>query len=151
MGLRALAGTVLLVAGLAATLAPFPQQPASASCAGPTLSVVGADDPPVVLPGAEVTVEGRFFVDGCDDTGGSNIFGCEEPSEAVNPMHDVELVIKQRGREWVLGSEDAGSASANQLGEISWTAVIPSGVRPGAARLVASSSETTRIRIRVGR
>jgi hypothetical protein len=130
---------------LAAAVAPLPGSPAEASCAGPQLTLTGvtgqAAHLPVVRPGAAVTVEGRYFVDGCDDTGGQATGpGCahqDRPQDRVTPMTHVELVMRQHGREWSLGAADATTH-----GRISWNVWIPAGIEAGRARLLAATSQT---------
>jgi hypothetical protein len=134
---------LLVAALLAAALAPFPGSPAAASCAGSVLSIAGPTDPPELQPGDALTVDGRFFVDGCDDTGGQDtFFGCEEEHETVTPMTDVDLVLRQRGREWPLGTADA-----TRDGDLSWEVRVPAGLRPGRASLVADGAQDLRVRI----
>jgi hypothetical protein len=132
---------LLVAALLVAALAPVPGSPAAASCAGPVLGIAGPAEPPELPPGDELTVTGRFFVDGCDDTGGQDaVLGCDEDHqedhEVVTRMTHVDLVLRQRGREWPLGTADA-----TRGGDISWEVRVPDGLRPGRARLVAGSSQ----------
>lgn len=128
---------------------PWPGPPASASCASPYLQV--AEDsaaPPVLGRGDRVTVEGRAFVDGCDDTGAATAWGCStDEGESEQPMRDVQLRLRQGGRTWQLGSEDAGTTDDNRLGQISWRVTVPHGVQPGPATLVADSSGPLQVRV----
>lgn len=128
---------------VAAAVAPWPAWNASAGCAAPSLEVVGTDDlRPTLTRGATVTVSGRSFVDGCNDTGGSSTFGCtSEEEEPVLPHEDISLTITQGDRRWELGTEDAGTADDNQLGQVTWTVTIPADLEPGRALLQADPSE----------
>jgi hypothetical protein len=141
---------MLLVPTLfALALLPFPQQPATASCAAPYLQV---DRGETLERGAQAVVRGRAFVNGCRDSMGcSEVLGCtsceyEEPPET--PMEDVRLRLLQGGRTWMLGVADAGTAGSGQLGWITWRFDVPSGVEPGRARLVPDGGETVRVGIR---
>jgi hypothetical protein len=136
---------------LAAALAPFPGATARASCVGPQLAVAGqrsatpegrpGQGEPAVLRASVVTVEGRYFADGCDDTGGQTTgFGCAHqtrPQDRVAPMKEVQLVLRQGGREWSLGTADASAR-----GRIAWRVRIPADLEPGRARLLAATSRT---------
>lgn len=139
------------IALLAAVIALWPIETASACCVAPYLRVEDAREKrPIVSRGASVTVEGRAFVDGCNDTGGSSGFlGCTpQDDEPVVPHDDVALRITQGDRQWELGSEDAGTAADDQLGHVSWTFVVPDDLRPGRARLAADASEPLLILVR---
>lgn len=136
---------------LAAAIAPWPTWDASAGCVAPYLRVDDArQERPVVNRGASVTVEGRAFVEGCNDTGGSSGFpGCSsQDDEPVLPHEDIGLRITQGDRQWELGREDAGTADDNQLGHVSWTITIPDDLRPGRARLEADASDSLPILVR---
>lgn len=137
---------ILLVAmllGLA--LAPFPQPPAYASCAGPMLDLPRR---PVLERGTTTTVEGQAFVDGCRDTMScSAVPGCshcEYDDPPPRPMQDVNLRLRQGDRTWRLATADAESRG----GRVTWTFEMPPGVRAGPARLVADMAGPVRIRIR---
>ena len=136
-----LLGTMLL--GLA--LAPFPQPPASASCAAPFLD---ASQRLVLERGTSTTVKGRAFVDGCQDSMScSAVPGCshcEYDDPAPTPMHDVALRLRQGDRTWRLGTADAEPAS----GRVTWKFDVPAGVRPGPARLLTEVAEPLRVRVR---
>lgn len=98
--------------------------------------------------GEQVRVEGRGFVDGCDDTGGGDAFGCthDEP-EPVIPRADVELrlssgaVQAENAPGVVLGRADAGTADDDRLGQVVWTVVVPTDAPPGRALLDADGAE----------
>lgn len=134
-------GSLALLAGaLMVATAPWASGTASASCAAPYLRI-GEDDPhPVVQREAPITVQGRAFVLGCNDTG-SSTGGCsagQDPAEM--PMKNVVLSIHQGSREWRLGSADAGTAENNQLGHVTWTVTMPTGLEAGRATLTADGS-----------
>ena len=140
----------LIVALLGLTLMPYPTSPAVASCAAPYLKL---DDEQVLERGAAMTVEGRAFVDGCQDSMGceSSSFGCEEctydePPE--EPMEDVVLHLVQGERTWELDVADAGSAEDNHLGWVTWTFQLPAEVERGPARLVPDGGQSVRITVR---
>lgn len=130
-----------LLLGLA--VAPFPQQAASADCAGPTILTDGLD----LRRGEEVTVGGRSMVDGCRDVMTcSGVLGCsrcEYADPPPAPLRNVELRLEQGGRSWSLGTADADDA-----GEATWVVVVPEEARRGAARLVVDGSPKERVRIR---
>lgn len=70
---------------------------AQASCAAPYLTLGDL----AVSAGSPLTVEGRAFVEGCDDTGGGDAFGCStDEGETEVPMEDVLLEVRQAGRTW---------------------------------------------------
>lgn len=121
----------LVLVLLAVSLAPVGG--ASASCAAPSIDITSSADE--LLPGDTFTVTGSAFVAGCNDgvgtTGGA--FGCshqDEPEPEI-PAEDVRLVLRQGSTRWVLGTEDAGTAETNQLGQITWDVRLPADVRPG--------------------
>ena len=117
---------------------------ARASCAAPELEVAGT-----LVPGVQVEVTGRGFVEGCDDTGGTTTGpGCtaRQEREAVRPREQVALVLEQGSRRWRLGAVDAGTAADGMLGRVSWQVEVPREVRPGPARLVTRDAE---LRVRV--
>lgn len=134
---------------LGVAVLPFPQPPASASCAAPYLQVERGE---TVDRGERVTIEGRAFVDGCRDTMGCTaVLGCtsceyDEPPE--RPMQDVRLRLVQGDRKWTLGVADAGSADRGHLGWVTWRFEVPRGVEPGPARLLPDGGEPAPVRIR---
>jgi hypothetical protein len=133
---------VLLAALLGLALAPYPDSPASASCVGPSF----VDDRIVLERGAEQSVEGQWFHDGCADTGScSAVLGCQscEYDDPESPSQDVELRIAQRGRSWALGTVDAADS-----GRVTWTFDLPAGIRPGHARLLADGAQPVVVRVR---
>lgn len=132
---------------LALAVAPFPKTPAAASCAGPYLKDA---DRIVLARGATATIEGRSFVDGCQDSMSCSVGcdSCEYDDPPPTPMEDVGLQLVQRGRTWDLGAADAGTAEGNRLGWVTWTFDLPADAKPGPAKLVPEQAEPVRIRIR---
>ena len=132
---------LLYLALLALALTPVRLGSAVASCAAPSLVVEGTRGRPVIDQAMDLTVDGRAFVHGCDDTGAVtvNAFGCEssEQRERTTPMRNVRLLLQQGDERWVLGAEDAGSAADSRLGHISWRVRVPADVEAGPAALVA--------------
>jgi hypothetical protein len=122
---------------LGVVAAPLPHAPARASCAGPYLE----DAEHLVLTrGTTAMIEGRAFSSGCSDSIGcsTGILGCQSCTDPppVEPMEDVELALTQGDRTWRLAVADAGSAEDDRLGWVTWTFEVPSGAKPGPARLV---------------
>jgi hypothetical protein len=142
-------GSALLVlttmVGLA--MVPFPQAPASASCAAPYLKEA---EPLVLQRATSTTIKGRAFVHGCQDSMScsAGCHSCEYDAPPETPLQDVELRLVQGDRSWALGVADAGTAESNQLGWVTWTFDVPAGARPGPAKLLAEHAEPVRIRIR---
>jgi hypothetical protein len=131
---RRVMGLLLLLGGLSA--APYASSPAVADCGGPQLTIDGASafDPSTAVPlhrGDEVTVDGLYFVRGCDDNGSSGSFGCS-PDDDLDPMSDIELRLVGTGASFALGVEDADAD-----GRTSWTFTVPETAPLGAARLEA--------------
>lgn len=134
----------VLLAMLAVAVLPIPTgASASASCASPYLFIDQGDRTASLAPGSSVSVQGRAFVRGCDDTGSvsAGAFGCEsaERRTPTPPMRDVALVLKQGKSRWELGAEDAGAAQDNKLGHIAWQVTMPADLRPGRAVLIADA------------
>ena len=137
---------LLYLAMLALTITPVPLGSAVASCAAPSLVVEGTQGRPVIDQAMDLTVDGRAFVRGCDDTGAVtvNAFGCESSEQRgrTTPMRNVRLLLQQDDKRWVLGAEDAGaddvgSGADGQLGNITWRVRVPADVEAGPAVLVA--------------
>jgi hypothetical protein len=98
-----------------------------------------------------VSVDGRGFVDGCQDsTSCSGAGGCSRCSEdpPPQPLRDVALELQQGGRTWHLGTADAGAADEQRLGQVTWTFAVPDGVHPGRARLAADGAMPVPVRVR---
>jgi hypothetical protein len=130
---------VLLTALLAWAIAPFPESPASASCAAP--QVVGTQI--VLTHRGEQTVKGRYFEGGCGDSQSCTLgCGCET-DDPGSPSKDVELRITQLGRSWTLGKVDADDDART-----TWTFELPAGVEPGKGRLHAEGASPVEVRIR---
>lgn len=128
---------------------PFPQPPASASCAAPYLK----DTAGLVLErGATATVEGRSFVRGCRDsmscTVGPGCDSCEYEDPPPAPMEDVGLRLVQGDRTWDLDVADARTADDNQAGWVTWTFVLPADAKAGSAKLLPDEAEPVPVRIR---
>jgi hypothetical protein len=140
-----------LAAWLLAT-AVLPVAGAEASCAAPYLQVGEFEQRPVLEAGSSVTVEGRAFVDGCNDSGGVAVVGCiaipEEETDTEAAMSDVTLSLRQGPRRYDLGTEDAGLAEDNELGQITWEITLPGNLRRGPAMLMAG---TARLQIDIRR
>lgn len=135
---------------LGVVLGPWPDPVARASCAAPMIAL--ADGTTRVSPGEALTVEGTYFVHGCNDSGGGTAFGCsDDESEPQTPYRDVALVLRQRGHEWVLGTEDADAASGDRFGEVTWVVTLPADLRPGRARLSVTSGAALSLPVTVRR
>ena len=138
----------LLAAGALVAVGPLPGEPAGASCAGPELKVPGSHgERPALALGAEVRIEGDYFFDGCDDSGGgrSDGPGCQadEQRTTQKPLDDVTLVLRQGEESWDLGTVDADDDYT-----VAWTVVLPDGVRPGRATLSAALTRKLVVTIR---
>lgn len=128
--LAAAAAGVLVVGGTAAAVAIHnASRPAgtsdgvSASCAAPQLRLVGAGrtEPPVVTAGSEVTLAGRYYVDGCNDTG---------QHTASQPL-TVTLLLLRGDSVAQLGKVQAHG----ELGTFRTTVRIPTDFPAGKARV----------------
>jgi len=142
-------GLLLVLGGLA--VAPFPSAPAAAGCVAPELSIAGdrstRQQPIELRRGDEVTVDGRFFHTGCDDTGGGDSFGCtaDEPEEEV-PMDDIGLRLLEKPASTdgpVLGTADADDES-----RASWTFTVPLDAPTGRGVLRTASSDPLHVVVR---
>jgi hypothetical protein len=134
---------------LAVTAAALGLVPAGAvaGCVGPVLAVgpvvdpADAEDLPAsqaALPlGEAVTVSGRWFHEGCDDTGQGSGCTAPVPSEE-SPLRDVDLVLEQGGSSWELGTADA--ASREEQYAVTWQVRVPDGAQPGSATLRAGTA-----------
>jgi hypothetical protein len=131
VGVKAAAGLMLL-AGI--SLAPMSD--ASGTCSAPLLTIdVPPRDRPGVAAGEGTVVTGSSFVWGCAETLE------DRGTDAEAPMERVTLLLRQGGREWKLGTENAGAVPDETFGTITWKVSIPGDVRPGVALLVADSAE----------
>ncbi|WP_243056260.1 hypothetical protein [Nocardioides sp. SR21] len=128
-------------------IAPFPEAPASASCAAPYLMDAEGR---VLQRGATTTVEGRAFVNGCQDSMScsAGCHACEYDSPPETPIEDVRLQLAQDGRTWDLDVADAGTERNDQFGWVTWTFAVPADATPGRARLIPEHGEPASIRIR---
>jgi len=114
--------TVVLLAGCG------PGPTSAASCAGPTASV----SPRTAAAGDEVRVAGRYFTDGCRDTGQGGRDAAEQ---------DVPVVLEQGGATWRLGSADATPDGF----DLRVTVTVPAGVRPGPAHVRVGGARPVRV------
>ena len=73
MKLRRWRGWLGLVVAPSIVAGPWPGAPATATCAAPYLRI--ADDLPAPSPGSAFVVEGRAFVDGCNDNEVTTVLG----------------------------------------------------------------------------
>lgn len=138
--------TRLVLLAVLVGLSVAPLGSAHGSCAGPELSVAGATaEPPVLYTGRPLVVEGRHFVEGCDDQGqGQDSFlGCSvgEPESEETPMSSVRLTLVQGDRKWPLGTVDAGTGEERaDRGHTTWEFRLPKDVVTGEATLVAGTA-----------
>ena len=134
----------VLLLGVAAPLGS-----AHGSCAGPQLSV-GRETgrAPTLRAGLPVEVQGRYFVEGCDDTGSSSVLGCSAPEESEEvPMTEIRLTLVQGDKRWELGVTDAGTGEESaDRGHTRWSARVPADARSGPAVLVAG---TARLKVEI--
>jgi hypothetical protein len=141
--------TSLAVLVLLGMLSPAGSHPASASCAAPWLEVKPGT---VLRRGDPLLVEGRGFVDGCQDTmscgTGLGCDDCEYDDPPPEPLQDVTLRLTQHDRSWPLASADAETAASGRAGQVAWRFELPPGAKPGRARLSAGPGTTLDVRIR---
>jgi len=158
---RRVAAPVTVLAA-AAGLGLFAPAPAGASCVGPQITVPGAPSPSTtVVPlggtdsttvpvrlraGSTVTVSGRYFANGCDDTGGGPagpLPGCSAagPPPAA-PAQDVGLDLEVGGRVVRLGTADADQGYA-----VRWTVTLPPEVGAGSTGSLTTSSGEARLAV----
>ena len=141
------APAILLAALTTATLVPFGQQPAAASCAAPYLT----DAEHLVLHrGARVEIDGAAFANGCQDTGSCSAVpgcgGCDYGPDPT-PMSDLTLSLRQKGRTWPLDTADA-RATRDDVGTVTWVVDVPIKVKRGWATLVPEQGQPTKVRVR---
>ena len=137
--------TRLVLLAVLVGLSGAPRGSAHGSCAGPQLSVSGsAAEPPVLYTGRPLVVEGRHFVEGCDDELQQDSFlGCsvDEPESEEAPMTSVRLTLVQGDRKWPLGTADAGTGKDRaDRGHTTWEFRLPTDVVTGEAMLVAGTA-----------
>jgi hypothetical protein len=127
---------------------PYPQTPASASCAAPYLEVPARL---VLERGATVMIEGRSFTDGCrDSVGCSTRLGCdscEYDDSPPTPMDDIELRLVQRDHTWTVDVADAETVGSGHPGWVTWTIEVPANAMPGPAKLLPEHGVPVLIRI----
>lgn len=124
--------------------------PATAACITPPLRVLTTErarpdfarEQPTRVPvraGQLIVVAGRGFTDGCHDLAVSA--GCSAPPRPRPdvPAEDVDLVLEQGGRRWVLGTADAGRPGDQY--PIRWVTRLPTALHAGTAHLVAHTTD----------
>lgn len=132
-----LLGTALM----AILVAPAPE-PAIAQCSGPYFDDI---DNLVLTRGQTATIEGRSFVDGCQDTGSCSV-GCNADCDygpEPEPSTDITLQLVQRGHTWKLGVADA-----DDDGRVTWTFEVPRRAQQGPAELLVDYATSATVRIR---
>ncbi len=142
----------LVVAVPAVGLGVIAPTSGSASCVAPSIELVttptfvrpispGRSSPARahLTPGARFAIEGRAFVEGCNDTAGVRTGGCSAPQQqqrrAEAPSRAVPLTLTQNGRSWTLGTADAAGAAEQYAAR--WTVQLPVDVVPGDATLTS--------------
>ncbi len=141
------APAILLAALTTATLLPFGQQPAAASCAAPSLT---GTDHLVLRHGASAEIDGAGFANGCQDTGSCSATpGCSscDYGPEPKPMSGITLTLRQNGRTWPLGTADA-RATHDDFGAVTWAVELPMEVKPGRATLVPEYGQAAVVRVR---
>ncbi len=141
------APAILLAALTTATLLPFGQQPAAASCAAPYLTDT---DRLVLHHGTTAEIDGAAFAHGCQDTGSCSATpGCSSCDYGPDPkpMSDITLTLRQHGRTWPIGTADA-RATHDDFGAVTWAVEIPMEVEPGWATLVPEYGQAAKVRVR---
>ena len=144
---------VLVTAVSSAVLGVVATSPVTASCAGPTLDVAGAQvrydstgaEPPAAVlrqRAGTIVVTGTAFGDGrCD--GPRHVSGCRPPPADVPPTppapaRDVRLLLSQGERTWRLGTADARSTGHGAV--VRWEVELPPELEPGSATLTAEAT-----------
>ena len=161
---RLLTGAAVL--GLAAAGLGLVGTPtASASCAGPRLSVSQSGvlvtplprnpDEEAVYPIAtdrRLGVTASNLADGCQDTYSTTGPGCGSPqptvAEPLRPLSELRLVLRQGGHRWTLDRAEAPAADLTAT----FAVPLPAGARPGAALLELTSQHEVRgsLRLQLG-
>ena len=129
--MRLLAAFTVALAALLA--APLPSGlPAMASCVAPTVTF----KPARIARGSVVTITGKYFGDGCSDSGtvpqGLGPLG--------NPMSGLAIVIDQGSNEFLMATGSAGSDYAFQV-----DVVVPNGLEPGDASIIVVAAGDARL------
>lgn len=114
---------------LAVVVAAFVPQVASASCAAPEWNV----DNHRVEAGESIAITGRFFIDGCNDTGGGSPCGGAVPQEPEEPMNSIRFELHRRDE-----PVEAVAVSANQNGDVAATLAVPPDAKAGPYKVVAT-------------
>jgi hypothetical protein len=118
-----LLGAVFAVTAAALCAVPLlPEQPAMASCVGPTVKF----KPSRITRGGVLTITGQYFGDDCLDTG--TVPPGVEP--LGSPLTGLAIVIDQGEREFLVAT---GSADSDY--EFQVDIVVPSELEPGEATL----------------
>jgi hypothetical protein len=121
-----------------------PMSDASGSCSAPMLTLDALRRDRHELPvGHQAMVTGSSFVWGCAQDAAAREDGEERA------MERVPLTLRQGGRQWTLGVEDAGALPDETFGTVVWHVRIPADAHPGRAVLVADSAEL-RVRLTAG-
>lgn len=111
----------------------------SASCAAPQVLLPGsqANTRPIVHPGEEVTVAGRYFLDGCNDT---------DPSlhPAPRPVA-AHLVLRHGTHTARLGT----IRTHGELGSFRTTVLIPGDFPTGPATLVSEDPPSSPLKLTI--
>lgn len=104
-------------------VAAFVPGRAAASCAGPFIEL----QPEVAAPGDQLHIEGEFFLDGCNDTGGGSACNpIPAPPEPAPPMTGVRLELRRNGA--VL---DAVEVDADSSGRLQAELTVPEDAKAG--------------------
>jgi hypothetical protein len=86
----------LLLAGVAAAVFGGLLPSAWGGCVGPELEIVKPaaqrDRPARLIVGTSVSARGRFWINGCNDTGGGSTL-CSQPPEPEDPITNIEFRI----------------------------------------------------------
>ena len=139
---------VTLLGLFALTTWPSAPEVASASCAAPYLEL----ERDTLKRGASVTVEGRAFTHGCQDsmgcTAGLGCDSCEYDEPAPIPMQDVSLRLVQGARTWRLDTANAAAGPSGDAGWITWRFIAPPDAEAGRAQSVPDNGEPFVVRIR---
>ena len=114
---------LMVVAGVL-LLSTMTGTPASASCAAPEIEV----SPESGAPSSSIHVTGKYFADGCNDTGPAS----QAPAP---PQKGIHVSLRQGDAEFELGVVDAGPDYTFTL-----DAEVPSDASPGDAQISAVAS-----------
>lgn len=99
--------------------------PSQASCAAPQIEV----SPTPARPGAPITVTGKYFADGCNDTGGCSSGLCTTTCEQPAPEPPLTgLSVELRRAATVL---DSVTVDADERYRIAASLTVPTDAPPG--------------------